>query len=156
FNPLPIPGFPMDHPFLVVSSYDFVLNTMTLTEVDPAPPIPGPDERQITAGIDLLASGVLPDSIPAVGGSAVQIAGVLPADLDLTQTSIEAKIVLAHPPVIADLFKFTSVGLEITGAPSLAVFGEGVVLHDHIPSLSQDIAVKAELKLDIINTTLEG
>lgn len=153
---LPVPGLDVEQPLLIVSDYDFVFDISTFTEVV-APPSPlGQDQRDITAGINLLGSATLPENIPAIGGSTLQIAGTLPADLDITKLSVEGRIAFAQPPIIAGLVALDNVGVRLTGAPSIAIFGQGRVLHDGISGLHQDIGVEANLALDIPGTTLSG
>lgn len=94
----PIPGLQLDYQFVVASSYDFVIqidsqgNDVHLSEV-PSPPDPLlPNQRMVNHGISLVASSHLPEGIPAIGGSEVQIAGVL--GTSLSSMFIEAKIAL--------------------------------------------------------------
>src|SRR5207249_5834316 len=116
----PIPGLGLDKPHVIASSYDFVFDTKTEDEV-PAHSTPQTEtERQITTGVDLVATSRLPDFVPGVGGSTVQIAGMV--GTDLSRVAIEAKLILANPPSIAGLLAFDSVGLRITGEPWLTVF----------------------------------
>ena len=114
----------------------------------------GPNQRSVGVGVNLVAATSLPDNIPGFGGSEVQIAGVI--GTSLPEMVIEGKIVLADPPVIADVLALDSFGLEIRGTPSLAIFGDGRILHEKIPFLDEDIGVRATLRLDILHTTLSG
>src|SRR5205814_4129075 len=138
WSPIPGVGLNLDYEFLVVSSYDFVIDVETAgghTTLSEVPGIEHPEkaeERSIGTGVNLVAASHLPDSVPGFGGSEVQIAGVI--GTSLPEMVIEAKIVLEHPPVIADLLVFESFGLRITGQPSLSIFGQGRILHGHIPT----------------------
>jgi hypothetical protein len=152
----PIPGLTIHDISIVATTYELVLDVGTIpaTELTNPPAQLTGSQRRIPIGVNLVAAATLPENIPAVGGSEVQIAGHI--GTSLAELSIEAKLVLAHPPEIAGLFAFDAVGLRITGTPSLTVFGQGRVLHDRIPSLEQDVGVEAALTLDIAHTTLSG
>ena len=150
----PIPGLTVKDATVVLSSYDFMMDLSETVEVQDANAETNDDHRQIREGVNLVGSSTLPPNIPAVGGSEVQITGVI--GTTLADMELEAKLALANPPVIADMLAFDSVGLRITGTPSLSVFGDARVLPDRIPGLNQEIAVQAGLTLDLLNTTLSG
>ncbi|MSU63753.1 MAG: hypothetical protein EXS31_15355 [Pedosphaera sp.] len=150
----PIPGLVLKEPVVITSTYQFTLNVPTFSEVAAAPAQPDANQRIIVTGVNLVASIRLPDNVPAVGGSDAQISGML--GTSLSQMALDAKLVLARPPEIAGLLAFDSVGLRITGEPSISVFGEGRVLHDRIPGLGKDIGVRVALNLDLVHTTLSG
>ncbi len=154
----PVPGLQLDYQFVVASSYDFVIqidtqgNEVGLSEV-PSPPDPlEPNQRQVKTGISLVAAAHLPEAIPMIGGSEVQVAGLI--GTSLADMFIEAKIVLGQPWILSvggtDVLAFDALGLEITGQPSLTVFGDGRILREAIPDLmgvDQDIALRARLSL---------
>lgn len=152
----PVPGLTVADPFVVASTYDFTFDFSTNEEVVPPPASLESHQRLIVAGINLLGTGRLPDGIPAIGGSEVQIAGSVGASL--ADLNVTAKIVLAQPWVLADVIQFEAIGLSITGEPSLTVFGDGRILHDRpgfaIPGLDEDILVGANLRLS--TTELSG
>ncbi len=68
---------------------------------------------------------------------------------------IEARIVMDEAPVIANLLAFDAFGLRITGAPSLAVFGQGRILGTQ-NGLGEDVPVEAALTLDLLAGSLDG
>ena len=150
FNP--VPGLTLSDEYVVASTYDFVLDLDSLAEVANPPAPLTRRERQVNQGINLAATSQLPDAIPGIGGSEVEVQGVI--GTSLAAMSIEAKIALANPWVLADVIEFDALGLRITGQPSLTVFGQGKILHDKIPGLNQDIGLEAGLTLTA--TGLEG
>ena len=144
-------GLDLENPQLIVSNYDLVLDVETMQELPDTQLLEG-SLRQIGRGVNFVAGGQLPDEIPQIGGSDVQVSGVIGTSLSSMQ--LEAKIVLERAWVVADVISFETLGLRITGQPSLTVFGQGRVLHSEIPGLEQDIAVEAGLGLT--PTTLSG
>ncbi|HEY4632804.1 MAG TPA: right-handed parallel beta-helix repeat-containing protein, partial [Candidatus Limnocylindrales bacterium] len=159
WSPIPGVGLDLDYAFLVLSSYDFVIviettgGEVSLREVPGLTAPETPNQRFVEEGVSLLGSTTLPDNVPAFGGSEVQIAGLI--GTSLPNMVIEARIVLADPPVIADLLAFDAFGLRITGAPSLAIFGQGRILGSG-SGLGQDIPIEAALTLDLLAGSLDG
>lgn len=150
----PIPGLVLNQPVIIATTYEFTLSLPTFAEVTVAPAQNDAGLRRILSGINLVASTRLPEHVPIVGGSEAQISGIL--GTSLSQMALEAKLALARPPEVAGLLAFDSIGMRITGEPSISVFGEGRVLHDRIPGLGKDLGIRAALTLDILHTTLSG
>lgn len=149
-----VPGLSIQDPVVIVSSYDFVIDTATREEVPGLSAPQNASQQKISTGVDLMASATLPETVPGFGGSTAQISGVL--GTDLSQMALEARLALTNPPEIAGLLALDSVGLRITGDFTLTVFGDGRILHGGIPGLGEDIAVRAGLTLDLVHTTLKG
>ncbi|MEX0642951.1 MAG: hypothetical protein WD468_09640 [Pirellulales bacterium] len=158
----PIPGLQLDYAFAVASTYSFVIAIETdatgNVSLEEVPLLTVPEEanqRLIVPGVSLVASSHLPDAVPGIGGSELQIAGVI--GTSLPEMLIEARIVFdpASPPTIANLLQFDAVGLRISGAPSLTIFGQGRILGSQ-NGLGQDIGIEASLILDIAAGSLDG
>lgn len=160
FQPLSGIDLGFDAPVIAASTHDTVVDLDSLLEVPGNPSNPPPGQRRVTAeSLNFFASTTVPDSVPTIGGSFVEVTGVLSANL--AETRIEGKINLAEPWVaIPDfrLFEFHSVGLFITGVPSVGLFVEGVLLDDEIPSLGRDLPVKGSLTIaaTVPGPTLSG
>ena len=153
WSPISGVGLDLDYAFLVLSSYDFVIaietvgGEVSLREVSGLTAPDAPNQRSVEEGVNLVAASTLPDTIPAFGGSEVQIAGLI--GTSLPDMVIEARIVMDEAPVIANLLAFDAFGLRITGAPSLAVFGQGRILGTQ-NGLGEDVPVEAALTLDLL------
>jgi hypothetical protein len=161
FEPLPGIELDFDAPVIAVSTHAPVVDVDTLFEVPGSPGgiLPPNQRRVVPNSINFFASTTVPDSVPTIGGSFVKVAGVL--STNLAETRIEGQIDLAEPWVaIPDfrLFEFHSVGLFITGLPSVGLFVEGVLLDDEIQGIGRDIPVRGSLTIaaTVPGPTLSG